>query len=126
MKILLDSSAILHYAKGTNLGLKVKQIMEKSENIYCNGIVYCECINTSNIEKINIIKKIFNRIEILPLSITEIIESGELLQNQRREGLQISVTDALIAISAIKTNSTLITTDGDFTRIKQLKQILLQ
>lgn len=121
----IDSSALIHLFANTEIGKKVAELIEK-EKIIVSGIVYCETINLNRIEGSNTAKKFFEKNIITDLKINDFIDAGELIIKQRKKGFQISTPDALIAITAIKQNTTLITTDPDFKTIEGLEKIILE
>lgn len=124
MTYSIDSSALIHLFINSEQGRKIARIIEK-EKIVISGVVYCETLNINRIDGNNFAKKFFENNLITDLKINDFIDAGELIINQRKKGFQISTSDALIAITAIKQKANLITTDSDFQTIEQLELILI-
>ncbi len=67
-------------------------------------------------------ERIQNSFGYYAISRTDAIDAAELQIVLRRQGRQLATVDALVAVIALRYNLTLLTTDGDFEPIPNLRQ----
>lgn len=115
-KYLLDSSAWIEYFAGTEIGSRVKEIIEEKETQTCI-ISMAEISDKFNREKENLenfLAFIKNTSTIASLSFSACADSGKLKAERRKIKKEFSLIDAIIYLTAKENENTLVTKDNDF------------
>ncbi len=115
-KVLFDTCAwidFLHYPEGI-LGDMIAEAIEMDKALLC-GVVKAELLQGAKGKKENQqLNLLFSSIESLSCDEALWDEAGVLLQDLRREGITLPLTDALIAVVARKHHVDIVTLDKHF------------
>lgn len=123
-KYLLDSSAWIEYFNGTELGGKVKKLIE-NEDVYTCIISIAEISDKFNKERekfdkfLSFIKNISS---ILNLTVSSCGECGKVKAERRLIKKEFSLIDAIIYLTAKENSCFLITKDDDF---KEMENVII-
>ena len=122
-KFVIDASAWVEYFDGTELGKKVKGIVENSKNaIYTNIITVAELAKYFR-KKSNDFKEVKKSILSLSLFFSPNFEfaeeAGTLCADMKKERTSIGLADVFSLLTAKKLNAKLITKDRDFIGLKE-------
>jgi len=116
--ILVDSNILIDYYRSRNSDLAKK--IDSLEIAIC-GIVKTEVLHGAKDD--DEFDKILNSLKSFELLITDEYDyelTGLLLNNLRRNGIQVPTTDAIIAFEAIKYDAELWTKDKHFKLIQSV------
>lgn len=113
---LLDTWAWIEYFEGSEKGVKVKSMMEKSE-VYTSAISLAEiskwvCLNNGNLE--SAVKQVKTNSIIINLEEAILLEAGRKYIELRKIKKDIGLIDILIYTSADIHGLAIVTGDPDF------------
>jgi len=122
MKILIDSSAWVEYLEGSNLGVKIRELILGEEELLSTPTIIAEVI--SNAERSNhntdlIYKIIIGNTSIINLDAESAKEAGILHAKLSKESNNFGLGDAIILVSARKIGAKIITKDKHFKNCKE-------
>ncbi len=121
---LLDSSTILNVLFGSPAGQKASKLV--SSGLAATSIIcYCEVLNKSNVQRRKTAEDFLSTLVIFPVSFADGKTAVEIQDECRKEGGFVPSTDCLIAATATNHSATVLTSDKDFERIRQVKKIIL-
>lgn len=115
-KYLIDSSAWVEYFAGTELGEKVKAIIEKEEIATCI-LSIAEISDKFSREKEkfdSFLSFIKNKSIILDITLSSCMESGKLKAERRKIKKDFGLIDAIIYLIAKENSCILVAKDDDF------------
>lgn len=123
-KYVLDSYAIIEYLEGTNLGEKVRSVIEKDENeVLISSLSVSEILSKGLRQEKDVIqirKILLSMGKIIDLNL-EIAELGaEIHSKMKKEISDFGLVDALILATARKSNARLISGDKHFKNVKDV------
>lgn len=124
---IIDAYAWIEYFRGSTIGVKVKNLVENSENkIITHFFTLAELASSYAREGLN-----FEVEEKLLLSLSSIyhpdisfaVEAGKLHAELRRERKHIGLADTMVLLTARKLGGKVVTGDEDFRGIKEVVMI---
>lgn len=124
---VVDAYAWVEYFNGTKAGEKVREIIEKSNNIiYTNIITLAELSssyarNSLPFEEER--KSLLSLSSIYQIGVDFSIEAGELHAKMKKERKNISLADVFVLLTARKLGAKLVTGDEDFRGLKGVVMI---
>lgn len=124
-KYMLDSSAWIEYFSGTELGAKIKDIVESGTTV-TSILSIAEISDKFSREKEKFEKFlsfIKNMSSVANITISSCSESGKLKAERRTIRKKFSLADAIIYLSAKENSCILITLDHDFDSMENVKVI---
>lgn len=120
--IVLDSSAVIDFFLGDELGRKIKAAIGK-ESIGVTSITVHEVLSGIKEREKETITNFFKSITILPFDADASFKSIELEKALMAKGKPLAKLDLFIAAICIQQQCALITTDKDFNRVDDLKVV---
>ena len=125
-KYIIDASAWVEYFEGSQIGEKVKNIVESTENsIYTNVITIAELSSFFKRKNRNFseAKKSLLSLSVISELNTDFAEdAGVLYIELKKERTSISLVDSIVFLNGKKLNAKIVTKDEDF---RGLKEVLL-
>lgn len=122
--ILLDTSALIELADGTERGKIVKQYLEKSIEVLGTTVFTVhELLLPVSGEEEEKLKDLLSRFLILTFDHEAALESVRLNTLMKKEGAVLSKIDLFIASICKAKKASLFTFDADFSRVPELKII---
>ncbi len=121
-KYMLDSSAWIEYFKGSVVGEKVNDVIEKEEILICT-LSIAEISDKFAREKEDFEKFLVfikNVSAIIDITISSCSESGKLKMERRKVKKEFSLADAIIYLTAKENSCILMTKDRDFEDMKDI------
>lgn len=115
-KILIDTCAWIDFLRSEKgiLGNYVASVIERDEALLC-GVVVTELLQGAKGKKEKQqLELLISGIDILDIAKSDWIDAGLCLQNLRSKGITLPVTDALIAIIALRHAVPILTIDKHF------------
>jgi predicted nucleic acid-binding protein len=115
-KILIDTCAWIDFFRSKKgiLGNHVANLVETDQALLC-GVVITELLQGAKGKKEKQqLEFLISGIEVLDTERMDWIDAGLCLQNLRRKGITLPVTDALIAIVASRNSVPVLTIDKHF------------
>ncbi len=119
-KYLLDSSAWIEYFAGTELGNRVKEIVDKEDLSTCIlSVAEISDKFSKEKEKFDKFLAFINNVSaIANVTLSSCSESGKLKAERRKVKKEFSLVDAIIYLTAKENSCILITKDRDFEDMK--------
>jgi predicted nucleic acid-binding protein len=120
--VIVDTSVLIEFLKGSEKIAKEVTTLIQSNRIVSTGIIIAELMQ--GIKKPNEeerIAELLMGVNILEIPTPLWIKAGKLSSSLRRKGINLPLTDTVIAILALENDLTLFTFDKHFTRIPNLK-----
>ncbi|MBF0273615.1 MAG: PIN domain-containing protein [Nitrospinae bacterium] len=114
--VLVDTSAWIDFLRsGTGvLGDIVARSIEQGRAVVC-GVVVAELLQgAKGLKEQKQLQLIFETVGRLETKESDWDEAGKLLQNLRVKGITVPLTDAIIAVLASRSGSTLLTVEKHF------------
>ena len=114
-QILVDTGAWVDFLGSPDgeLGSKVALAIEYEQAAIC-GVIITELLQGSGHDQQDKLNFLFSQIKSLPLSESAMTHAGQMLQQQRKLGRILPLTDAVIAAVAIEHDAALLTADANF------------
>jgi predicted nucleic acid-binding protein len=122
VRYLLDTSAILEIASGSEKGRRVASSL-KGEVLTCSVCAF-EALDTSAAAYRKGILEFLGARTVLPFGLADSVAASELSQESRRAGRQVPPSDCMIAAVCRNNLCALATADSDFKRISGLEVAL--
>ena len=123
-KYVIDAYAWVEYFNGSNMGDKVKEIVENTNNkIYTNVITLAELSSffTRKGYDFKSAKKIVQALSVIYLVDSDFaIDVGELHANLKKKRKHIGLADIFVLQTARVKNSKVVTGDEDFRGLKEV------
>ena len=121
---VLDSSAIIEIMKNGEACKKICNTLGDAPAITTSLTINELILGAKKIER-KVIEKLIDGIEILNLDTKSAIKSADIEIFLKKQGKTINKIDVLIAGMCIVNDKTIITLDKHFTRIPELKSIVV-
>jgi len=119
-KILVDTSAwIEFFRKREPVHGAVRKLIE-ADRVCCLGLIYAELLQgAKSSAELDTLKEFLYVFDFIPESPGLWERAGELSYQMRRKGRSVSLSDCLIAVSAVAHQSRLFTLDRHFNAIRR-------
>ena len=122
--ILLDTSALIEIADGSEKGKKIKQFLEKSTESYgATTFSVHELLLPTSGEEQEILKKLLAGFALFSFDYESALESVRLESQMAKTGEILSKIDLFIASICKVKKASFITLDSDFLRVPDLQVI---
>lgn len=123
MRYFIDSWAWIEYLDGKESGLKVKEILNKNQEVYTSVLNLAEVISKAirNKQNTEIVHNAFNlNSRIIPISQEIAKEAGILHAEIRKDIRDFGLIDAFVLVLAKKLNAKIVTGDEHFKGFKNV------
>ena len=114
MKLLIESSATIHYLKGNK---KVKEVILNSDEFYVSFLTVYEIL-LGKVKESEILD-FLSAFKIINHTKKDAIIGSQIYKKLKDRGKLIGSFDILISAQAINRRLTLVTKDSDFLRVKE-------
>jgi len=120
--VIVDTSVLIDFLKGEDQVFNaVTRLLEK-KHIAITGIIIAELLQgIKNTKEEQIIAELLTGIEIFEADTALWIKAGRLSASLRRKGINLPLTDVVIATLAIEHNFSVFTLDKHFEQIPGVK-----
>ena len=130
MKILIDTSVLSHTLRRANpSGLyvqKLQELFDSGQPLFICGLVLTEILSgVRHIEQLNKLVKHMEAFPMLELDRKGFVKAAQLRSHCRRNGVQCTTVDAIIAQTAINHGCRLFTADSDFLDVARYSDLQL-
>ena len=119
MTVLVDSWAWIEYFKGSQSGLKAKEIIESSQKILLSTInaseIYHFLLKNKPAEAEKLIKFVLSSSFVIPLDSSIALKAAKIKYDKK-----IGLADAIVIATAEENNATILTGDDDFKEMKNV------
>jgi len=114
--ILLDTSAVIEFNRGTAQGLRVKELCQEHD-VAISAITVNEVLAGKATERE---LQLVSSINVLPFDRATAILSAQIEHTQREKGVKMSKLDLFIACCALEHGADLLTLDKGFKNVPGL------
>ncbi len=119
-KILIDTSVWIEFFRKKAPYFEIVQNLIEEDSVCCLGLIYAELLQGAKSEKeLGTLKEFMHVFDFIPESVVLWEKAGLISHTLRRKGKEISLSDCLIASSAVSSGATLFTLDKHFQTIKK-------
>lgn len=130
MRVLIDTSVLsLSIRRKSAAGESVKRLQElivSGQQLFVCGVVLTEILSSiKHGEQLTKVSKYMEAFPLLDLDRKGYVKAAKLSSDCRRNGVQCSTIDALIAQTAITYDCRLFTTDSDFLHMSRFCELEL-
>ena len=122
-KVLIDTSVWIEFLKGKNKDIvdKVKALILANRALLCGVVISELLVGVRKKKERDVLAKALGAIQYVEADKDTWILAGELGEDLSSKGINIPLTDLIIAALALKNDYKVFTSDPHFTHIKGIK-----